>query len=87
MIREATRLIVTRSAVVEELRRRPKLVFSACRTSGWTNRWRPVRCVFLSRTNFCVPLRFRERYVFAHVFHAWEAALLDTEIFRMPFDE
>jgi hypothetical protein len=33
MVREAARLIVTRSAAVEELRRRPKLVFSACRTS------------------------------------------------------
>ena len=43
-----------------------------------------ARCVVCSFTHqlFCVPLSLGERYVFAHVFHAWEAAL-----FRKPSDD
>ena len=40
-----------------------------------------VVCSFTCQL-FCVPLSLKERYVFAHVFHGWEAAL-----FRMPSDD
>ena len=78
----------TYNAVVEKLRRRPKVVFSSrqCRTSGRTNsRWRLVRCVFPHAPTFCLLLRLGGRYVSLTCFI--QAALLDTGIFRMPFEE